>query len=93
MNRSSGRGVQHGIAREYAEDGEAVYEYGILLSRSEDGQFRQVYRLADDSPNRRLLEPFRWEKGWPEIGLAVRREQSAVFGQVFGVRCLARGFA
>lgn len=67
-------GVQHGIAREHTEDGEvrseAVYEYGILLSRSErgeDAQLREVYRLADDSPNRRLLERFRWEKGWPEF--------------------------
>jgi len=68
-------GVQHGIAREYAEDGEvrseAVYEYGILLSKSEraeDGQFREVYRLAEESPNRGLLERLRWDKGWPEIG-------------------------
>ncbi|GAB3004108.1 hypothetical protein LWP59_10600 [Amycolatopsis acidiphila] len=67
--------VQHGVTREYTEGGEveseAVYEYGILLSKSErgeDGEFRQVYRLADGSPNRRLLQRFREEKGWPEIG-------------------------
>lgn len=66
--------VQHGVAREYAEDGEvrseAVYEYGILLSKSArgvDGEYRRIYKLADDSPNRRLLEGFRMEKGWPEI--------------------------
>jgi len=68
-------GVQHGTAREYDEDGEvsseAAYEYGILLSRSErgeDGQLRQVYQLADDSPNRRLVERFRRERGWPDNG-------------------------
>ena len=70
-------GVQHGTAREYDEDGrassEAVYEYGILISRSQrdqDGRLRQVYRLADDSPHSRLLERFRHEKGWPQNVLA-----------------------
>jgi antitoxin component YwqK of YwqJK toxin-antitoxin module len=66
--------VLHGVVTEYAENGdvrsEAVYEYGIALSKSErgeDGEFRQIYRLADDSPNRRLLEGFRRDKRWPEI--------------------------
>lgn len=66
-------GVQHGTARELDEDGavssEAVYEYGILVSKSErggDGQLRQVFVLAENSPNGRLLERFRREKGWPE---------------------------
>ena len=78
-------GVQHGTAREYDEDGrassEAVYEYGILISRSErdqDGRLRQVYRLADDSPNSRLLERFRREKGWPQNVLASMSRLPAV---------------
>ena len=61
--------VQHGVAKEYSEDGEvaseAVYEYGILLSKSErgdDGELREVYVLAAESPNRRLLERFRRER-------------------------------
>jgi hypothetical protein len=65
--------VQHGTAREPEKDGavssEAVYEYGILMSRSErggDGQLRQVFVLAENSLNGRLLERFRRENGWPE---------------------------
>jgi len=67
--------VQHGVAREYAENGnvlsEAVYEYGILLSRAErnaSGEMRSTYELSPDNPNYELVDRFRREKNWPRAG-------------------------
>jgi antitoxin component YwqK of YwqJK toxin-antitoxin module len=64
--------VQHGITREYSQDGnlseEISFEYGIMvykLKRDQSGHMIETFRIDPDSQNYSRLERYRREKGWP----------------------------
>jgi hypothetical protein len=64
--------VQHGVTREYSQDGslliESFYEYGILVEKRErasTGEMSTTYVAAPDGEMYGTLERYRRERGWP----------------------------